>query len=175
MPRVTVRGNFFVWTIVVLLAACASAPSKETSTTSPNSQATPSAAPTAKKHPAWMNDRGEVTDSAQVESGYGQMVKGLNDWQGEITGVPGPGSRFAQLQIGMGMKQVIDIAGPPTDRGAYITAKRFIPFYFGSDKRRYELAYKGLGRLIFASPGGFERGQGNLIWIIHNPTDSGYR
>ena len=122
-----------------------------------------------------MNERGEVTDSSQVESGYGQMVKGLNDWEGEITGVPAPGSKFTQLQIGMGMKQVMDIAGPPTDRGSYITGKRFIPFYFGSDKRRYELAYKGMGRLIFASSGRFERGAGNLIWIIHNPTDSGYR
>jgi len=122
-----------------------------------------------------MNERGEVIDSSKVEGGYGQRVKGLNDWEGEITGKPGPGSKFTQLQIGMGMRQVMDIAGPPTDRGSYITGKRFIPFYHGSDKRRFELAYKGQGRLVFASPGGFETGVGNLIWIIHNPNDTGYR
>ena len=33
-----------------------------------------------------MNSKGEVVDSAKVEAGYGQQVKGLRDWEGEITG-----------------------------------------------------------------------------------------
>jgi hypothetical protein len=54
------------------------------------------------------------------------------------------------LQIGMGLRQVVDIVGPPTDQGAYITGKAFISFFFGSDRQRLELIYKGRGRLIFA-------------------------
>jgi hypothetical protein len=121
-----------------------------------------------------MNAQGEVIDASKVESGYGQTVKGINDFEGEITGIAAPGSRFSQLQIGMGIRQVEDIAGPPTDQAAYITGKAFIPFYFGSDRNRFELIYKGQGRLIFAggSVGNFSGG--NLIWIIHCATEPGY-
>jgi hypothetical protein len=122
-----------------------------------------------------MNANGEVTDATKVESGYGQKVKGINDFEGEITGIAVPNGRFSQLQIGMGIKQVMDIAGPPTDQGAYITGKAFIPFYFGSDRSRFELLYKGQGRLIFAggSVGNFSGG--NLVWIINSATEPGYR
>ena len=55
----------------------------------------------------------------------------------------------------------------------WIDGRAGYPFYFGGDKFRYELAYKGQGRLIFA---GKEGGTGgNLIWVIHNANDSGYR
>jgi hypothetical protein len=102
-------------------------------------------------------------------------VKGRDGWEGEITGKPAPGSKFAQLEIGMPMKQVTDLIGAPTDQGVYATGKAWIPFYFGSDRYRYELAYKGQGRLVFAGPAGFSYGSGYLTWIIHNPNDSGYR
>ena len=71
----------------------------------------------------------------------------------------------------------MDIAGAPTDQGAYVTAKAFIPWYFGSDKHRYEMVYKGMGRLIFASGGGWghDSSGGNLVWIIHNANEPGYR
>lgn len=84
-----------------------------------------------------------VTDSTKVESGQGTQVKGINDWQGEISGVPAAGSKFTKLKIGMAQKQVTDLIGEPTDQGAYITGKAFIPFYFGSDKSRWEMVYKG--------------------------------
>jgi hypothetical protein len=122
-----------------------------------------------------MNANGEVIDATKVESGYGQKVKGINDFEGEVTGIAVPNGKFSQLQIGMGIRQVMDIAGPPTDQGAYITGKAFIPFYFGSDRSRFELLYKGRGRLIFAggSVGNFSGG--NLIWIINSATETGYR
>ena len=122
-----------------------------------------------------MNAQGEVVDSKQVSSGYGQKVKGLGNWEGEITGKPGRNSTFTKLQIGMSMKQVTDLVGQPTDSGAYITGKAWIPFYFGSDRHRYEMVYKNQGRLIFAggSLGNFTGG--NLIWIIHNQNEPGYR
>lgn len=123
--------------------------------------------------PSWMNAEGEVTNSSAVEAGYGETVQGVNGYEGEITGKPAPGSKFTQLKIGMPMKQVTDLIGEPTDQGAYVTGKAFIPFFFGGDRYRYEMAYKGQGRLVFA---GKSMGTGgNLIWIIHNKTDSGYR
>jgi hypothetical protein len=122
-----------------------------------------------------MNANGEVIDATKVESGYGQKVKGINDFEGEVTGIAVPNGRFSQLQIGMGIKQVMDIAGPPTDQGAYITGKAFIPFYFGSDRSRFEFLYKGRGRLIFAGGSVGNLSGGNLIWIINSPTEPGYR
>jgi hypothetical protein len=60
-----------------------------------------------------MNANGEVIDASEVESGSGQKVKGINDFEGERTGVPAPNSKLSQLQIGMGFRQVMDIAGQP--------------------------------------------------------------
>jgi hypothetical protein len=137
-----------------------------------DSGATP--APAAKVGPG-MNANGEVIDASKVESGYGQKVKGINDYDGEITGIPAPNSKFTQLKIGMGFRQVQDIAGPPTDQGAYITGKAFIPFYFGSDRTRSEFVYKGEGRLIFAGGSFGDLSGGNLIWIIHCASEPGYR
>lgn len=125
------------------------------------------------KSTAGMNAQGEVVDSKKVESGSGERVKGINDWEGEITGKPAPGSKFTQLKIGMGYREVVDIMGPPSDQGAYITGKAWIPFYFGSDKYRFELLYKNVGRLIFAGAAG--GGSGNLIWVIHNANEVAYR
>lgn len=115
-----------------------------------------------------------VTDSTKVAAGQGTQVKGINDWQGEITGVPVKGSRFTKLKIGMPMQQVFDLVGQPTDQGAYVTGKAFIPFYFGSDTTRWEAVYKGQGRLIFSNQAGFSSGQ-YLTWIIYNANEPGYR
>lgn len=173
------------WTSVLVAAVLASGcgalgSGKSDSSASSGSTAsstgnTSGTAPAKPKTPAGMNERGEVVDSSKVEAGSGQKVKGLGDWEGEITGKPAPGSRFTRLQIGMSMKQVTDLAGQPTDSGAYITGKAWIPFYFGADRHRFEMVYKGQGRLIFAggSLGNFTGG--NLIWIIHNASESGYR
>jgi hypothetical protein len=122
-----------------------------------------------------MDARGNVIDASKVEAGSGRTVKGINDYEGEITGNPAPGSKFTRLQIGMSMKQATDIAGPPTDQGAYVTGKAWIPFYFGGDRHRYEMAYKGQGRLIFAGGSLGDMASGHLIWIIHSASESGYR
>jgi len=104
-----------------------------------------------------------------------QQVKGINGWEGEISGKPAPGSKFTRLQIGMSMKQVTDLIGQPTDQGAYVTGKAWIPFYYGSDRYRHEAVYKGQGRLIFAGGGRGDYSSANLIMIIHNAKESGYR
>ena len=104
-----------------------------------------------------------------------QTVKGINGWEGEITGTPAPRSKFTRLKIGMGMRQVTDLIGPPTDSGAYVTGKAWIPFYYGSDRHRHEMVYKGHGRLIFSSGGIGDRRTGYLTSIIHNAEEGGYR
>lgn len=122
-----------------------------------------------------MNAQGEVGDSSQVEAGHGRTVKGQGDWEGEITGKPFPGAKFQKLNIGMPMKQVTDLIGQPTDQGAYVTGKAWIPFYFGSDRYRHELVYKNQGRLIFAGGSIGDFSSGYLTWIIYNQHESGYR
>lgn len=137
------------------------------------SSGTPAAA--SNKIPPGMNANSEVVDASKVEGGFGTKVKGINDTEGEITGKPAPSSKFTQLKIGMGMQQVTDLVGPPTDQGTYITGKAFIPFYFGGDRHRFEMAYKGQGRLVFAGGGMGDYNSGNLIWIIYSASESGYR
>lgn len=155
----------------LLLSGCITLPGQSSSSGS-SSSSTTTAAPA--KAPPGMNERGEVVDSKLVEAGHGQKVKGRDGWEGEITGKPAPGGKFGRLEIGMSRQQVLDIVGQPTDQGAYVTGKAWIPWYFGSDRYRHELAYKGQGRLIFAGSGGFDS-NAHLIWIIHNSGDSGYR
>ncbi|WDS38098.1 hypothetical protein [Pseudoxanthomonas sp.] len=121
-----------------------------------------------------MNDQGEVIKASDAEEGYGEKVKGVNDWEGEIVGKLAPGSKFNQLKIGMPVRQVTDIVGQPTDQGSYVTGKAWIPFFHGSGTSRTEYVYKGWGRLIFDSKGGFDSGA-NLVWIINSANESGYR
>ncbi len=121
-----------------------------------------------------MDAKGNVIDSKLIESGSGRTVKGINDYEGEITGNPAPKSKFTQLKIGMSLRQVTDIVGQPSDQGAYVTGKAWIPFYFGSDRSRYEAVYEKQGRLIFASSGGFDSNS-HLIWIIHSANEGRYR
>ena len=153
-----------------------SSPAPATSSApAPATGSTAATAPAGGKIGPGMNAQGQVVDTKKVEEGYGRKVKGVGDWEGEITGQPAPGSKFGQLQIGMGMQQAKDVVGTPTDQGGYVTGKAFIPWYFGSGKYRHELVYKGMGRLIFASPSSFDFASGNLVWIIHSASETGYR
>ena len=103
------------------------------------------------------------------------MAKRRDAKEGDVIGTPAKNSKFTQLQFGMGMKQVNDLIGPPTDEGAYVTGKAFIPFYFGGDRYRYELVYKGQGRLVFAGGSLGNLSAGRLIRITHNENEPGYR
>jgi hypothetical protein len=94
-------------------------------------------------------------------------------FDGELYGNLPPGSRFTKLQFGMGQKEVMDTVGPPTDQKTYVTGKAWIPFYFGGDRWRHEMFYKGEGRLVFAGGSGY--GQvGYLLKIIADPKETGY-
>jgi hypothetical protein len=163
------------WMALVALSASLAACAQMGGGFSAKADGSSAAAPASTKVPPGMNANGEVIDPTVVESGHGQAVKGINDFDGEITGIPVPGSPFPKLKIGMGIRQAMDICGPPSDQGAYVTGKAYIPFYFGSDRSRYELFYKGWGRLIFAGGSVGNYSGGNLIWIIHSAAESGYR
>lgn len=178
MSPSTLITRFALGCTTLALAGCLTMPgSKSESSGSTSTAAAPAPAPAADTKPKigpGMNERGDVIDTKKVESGYGRTVKGLNDYEGEITGNPARGSKFTQLQIGMPMKQVMDIVGTPTDQGSYVTGKAFIPFFFGGDRYRHELVYKGQGRLIFAGSSGYDT-NAHLIWIIHSANETGYR
>ena len=161
---------------VALLAGCETV--KSVTGSSPSPAPAPAAAaptPAAKAPAAAPAPAAKAPAPAPAAAGDTQHVKGLNDWEGDITGKPAVNSRFTKLQIGMGMRQATDIAGQPTDQGAYITGKAFIPWYFGSDRYRHEMVYKGQGRLIFAGGSAGDYASGHLIWIIHNAAEGGYR
>ena len=92
-----------------------------------------------------------------------------------VVGTPAKGSKFTKLKMGMSVKQVTDAIGEPTAQGAYITGKAFIPFYYGGDRYRHELRYKGQGRLVFAGGSAGNLSGSRLIQIMHNADEPGYR
>jgi len=79
-----------------------------------------------------------------------------------------PGSQFSKLELEMGKSQVQRIVGKPDDRKSYPTAKRWLPYYYGTDTTRQEFFYRGEGRLIF---GGNQR----LIKIIVDLDEDGFQ
>ena len=163
--------------MAVTLVAVASLAACGTTGSGSNASAPSASAPaqsTKSGSRAGMDANGNVVDSKSIESGSGRTFKGINDYEGEITGNPAPGSKFTKLQIGMSYKQVTDIVGQPSDQGAYVTGKAWIPFFFGSDRYRHELVYEKTGRLIFAGSSGFDSNS-HLIWIIHNRNEARYR
>ena len=120
--------------------------------------------------------KSERSTGAQAPATTGApAAKSVDAKEGEIIGTPAKNSKFTKLQMGMGMKQVTDLIGSPTDQGAYVTGKAFIPFYFGGDRYRHELVYKGQGRLVFAGGSVGNLGAGRLIRITHNENEPGYR
>lgn len=142
----------------------------------PASKAAPATEPVAQAPSASgsynLSKNKPVTDSSKVQAGEGTLVKGVNDWEGEITGLPAAGSKFAKLKIGMLREDVFNQIGYPTYQGAYVTAKAWIPFYHGSDRVRWEAVYNGSGRLIFSQQAGWGgSGEFHLTWIIHSANE----
>lgn len=123
--------------------------------------------------PPGMNDKGEVIDSTKVEPGSGTKVTGIGGFEGEIVGKPAKNSKFTQLQIGMTNEQVLRLIGDPTTEASQLTAKAYIPFFKVADRNRMMYVYKGQGRLVF-SGGAYQNYKvGRLLYIIHNPNESG--
>jgi hypothetical protein len=88
-------------------------------------------------------------------------------------GAPAPaGSKLAKVQKDMSPEQVRQIMGAPNAEKSYVTAKRFIPYYYGADAgTNTEWAYKGVGRVVF----GVNKYTGNtrVIRIDYDPSEDG--
>jgi hypothetical protein len=85
---------------------------------------------------------------------------------------PPPNSKLAKVQVGMSVRDVEQILGPPNDENAYVTGKAFIPWYFGPDRVRHAYFYRGLGRVVFEGSGGF-----SMSWHVqrveYDPNEPG--
>jgi hypothetical protein len=88
-------------------------------------------------------------------------------------GVPPPAnSPLAKVAMDMSPEQVRGVMGAPTTEKSYVTAKRFIPYYYGADAgQNTEWAYKGIGRVVF----GLHKytGKTRVIRIDYDPTEDG--
>jgi hypothetical protein len=156
-------------------ASAAEPPGPTTGTaTRPMAEAAPTHIPLVVPLPAGTSASGAVTDPKAVQAGSGQVTVGLDGITGEVTGQMAAGSRFTNIRIGMTVQQVLALLGTPTDQGAFIHPLAPFPRLLGSDAYRYELLYKGQGRLIFTSPTGFDAAA-RLVWIVHSSLETGYR
>lgn len=116
--------------------------------------------------------KAEAANAPAAKPAQGERVQ-HDGKAGEVRGTPAPDSKFNQLRMGMSMKEVKKLIGTPTDEHSYITGKGFL-WSIGSDTYRQEYLYKGLGRLTFASNGGFST-ESHLIRIIHDANEKGTR
>ncbi|MDR0634524.1 MAG: hypothetical protein LBF91_06050, partial [Azoarcus sp.] len=94
--------------------------------------------------------------------------------EGDIWGMPADGSPFLQLEIGMSRQEAEALVGPGGGERTYLTGKAFIPFYFGTDRIRDEVLYKGVGSLTYAG-GGMVSNGGKLVSIVHDPDEGSRR
>ncbi|PKO36562.1 MAG: hypothetical protein CVU33_17780 [Betaproteobacteria bacterium HGW-Betaproteobacteria-6] len=129
----------------------------------PKSEATAEAAePAAAPAPAAKeNTVGKTCNPCTVKSKDGTF-------DGEVYGSIPPGSKWAKLQIGMHQSEVERILGTTSNIRGYVTAKAWIPFYFGGDSHRYEAVYAGQGSVAYTG-GSFGGGQGILMMINFDP------
>jgi len=125
--------------------------------------------------PPTSSAKAPASAAAPAAKSSAPAAKSADAKEGEIVGTPAKNSRFTKLKMGMSVKEVTDLIGQPTDQGAYVTGKAFIPFNFGGDRYRHELVYKGQGRLVFAGGSVGNPGAGRLIRIVHNAKEPGNR
>lgn len=90
-----------------------------------------------------------------------------------VKGAPAPaGTPLSKVQMDMSPEQVRQIMGAPSAEKSYVTAKRFIPYYYGADAgTNTEWAYKGVGRVVF----GVHKytGKTRVIRIDYDPAEDG--
>ena len=113
------------------------------------------------------NGSTQASDAPAVTSGDARVVKSRDgSFEGEVIGTPAAGSKFAQLKIGMSMREVQDVMDRAPDRShSYESGKRWIPFYFGNDARRMQAFFRGEGCLVFTDGNVWGGAGGDLIQI----------
>lgn len=134
----------------------------------PAASAKPAAAPAAASKPAAAPAAEVTATSASGKACNPCTVKSRDGtYDGEIYGNIPPGSRWARLKIGMNQSEVESIIGVSHNVRAYATGKAFIPFYYGSDRHRYEVVYPGQGSVAYTG-GSFGGGRGVLMMINYD-------
>ncbi|KAB2919737.1 MAG: hypothetical protein F9K30_16985 [Dechloromonas sp.] len=88
-------------------------------------------------------------------------------FDGEVYGRIPPGSKWAKLRIGMEQPEVERLLGVSHNVHAYPTAKAWIPFYYGTDRTRYEVRYPGQGSVSYTG-GSWGGGRGVLMMINYD-------
>lgn len=102
-------------------------------------------------------------------AGKPRIVKSRDGtFEGEVYGNIPAGSKWAKLQIGMEQPEVERILGVSHDVHAYPTGKAFIPFYYGTDRYRYEVRYPGQGSVSYTG-GSWGGGRGVVMMINYDP------
>jgi len=141
-------------------------PAKAKSTATSAKAGEPATAPVAAAPVAAAPAKEAATPS---EPGQPRVVKSRDGtFDGEIYGNIPPNSKWAKLQIGMHQSEVERILGVTPNMRGYVTAKAFIPFYYGTDSHRYEAVYAGQGSVAYTG-GGMGGGQGVLMMINYDP------
>jgi hypothetical protein len=124
--------------------------------------ATPAAEPPVAAVPAKAEEK-------PSDPGQPKIVKSRDgSFEGEVWGNIPPNSKWAKLQIGMEQSEVERILGVSTDVHSYPTAKAFIPFYYGTDRYRYEVRYRGQGSVSYTG-GSWGAGAGIMMMINYDP------
>lgn len=128
-------------TLATLLAACSTAPPSVGTSTTASPAVSPAASPAA------------TAPAAAPAADKPRVVRSRDgSFNGEMVGMPTPGSLLARLEIGMTSDEVIGLMKRPPDRShTYESGKRWIPLYFGNDARRMQVLYQGEGCLIYAA------------------------
>ena len=105
-----------------------------------------------------------------AEAGKPRMMKSRDGtFEGEVYGNIPPGSKWAKLVIGMEQPEVERILGGTShDVRVMPTGKAFIPFYYGTDRHRYEVVYRGQGSVSYTG-GSWGGGRGVLMMINYDP------
>lgn len=148
------------------VAAVDCEPAKPKSATTGKATQAAAAAPA----PAPVKEAAPAKETAKAsEPGTPKVVKSRDGtFDGEVYGNIPPNSKWAKLQIGMHQSEVERIIGVTSNIRGYVTAKAFIPFYFGTDSHRYEAVYAGQGSVAYTG-GGMGGGQGTLMMINYDP------
>jgi len=105
-----------------------------------------------------------------VEAGKPRMMKSRDGtFEGEVYGNIPAGSKWSRLIIGMEQPEVERIlGGTSNDVRVMPTGKAFIPFYYGTDRHRYEVVYRGQGSVSYTG-GSWGGGRGVLMMINYDP------
>jgi len=132
----------------------------------PVAAAAPTPTPTPAPAPATSKEAPKPT-----EAGKPRMMKSRDGtFEGEVYGNIPAGSKWAKLQIGMEQPEVERILGGSSNDVRHMpTGKAFIPFYYGTDRYRYEVVYRGQGSVSYTG-GSWGGGRGVLMMINYDPS-----